>query len=85
MTEGNVPGGRAARSPDLPPPRRHADDHTGPQVRHCPFCGHPLDSAAFVQEYWAGGTRNFHLWCPDCRAVADVVIAGRLVTHEPAH
>lgn len=73
------------RSADLPPERRHADDHNGPQVRYCPFCGRELDTEAFVQEYWTGGTRNFQLWCPDCAEVAEVVAGGAVVAHEPAH
>jgi hypothetical protein len=72
--------------PDLPPPRRHADDHSGPQVRHCPFCGRALDTTAFVQEYWSGtDTRTFHLWCPRCAVVANVTVGEQVVTHEPAH
>jgi hypothetical protein len=82
---GPGPPGLPARSADLPPPRRHADDHAGPQVAHCPFCGRSLDTAAFVQEYWTGSTRNFHLWCPACDAVAEVITGGHTVTHEPAH
>ncbi len=69
----------------LPPPRRHADSHDGPQVRNCPFCGRGLAIDAFVQEYWTGSTRNFHIWCPDCAVVAEVVTGGGIVSHEPAH
>lgn len=80
----NAPGADGVPA-ELPPPRRHADSHAGPQVRYYPFCGRDLAVDAFLQEYWTGSTRNFHLWCPNCAAVAEVVTGGDVVSHEPAH
>jgi hypothetical protein len=55
-------------------------------VTHCPGCGGSLDSgAAFVQEFWAGGDRNFLCWCPGCGLMCTVVIGAQLVSHEPEH
>ncbi|WP_300017564.1 hypothetical protein [Pseudonocardia sp.] len=51
----------------------------------CPHCGRSLNHQAFVQEYWTGQSRVFHLWCRACRFTADVVPTERMLGHEPAH
>lgn len=61
-----------------------APDPTAP-VAFCPHCGRSLDHQAFVQEYWTGQSRVFHLWCRACRFTADVVPTERMLGHEPAH
>jgi hypothetical protein len=70
----------------MPPPSRAEEPHAGADVTHCPGCGGSLDSgAAFVQEFRAGGDRNFLCWCPGCGMMCTVVIGARLVSHEPEH
>ncbi len=56
-----------------------------PPVAFCPHCGRSLNHQAFVQEYWTGQSRVFHLWCRACRFTADVVPTERMLGHEPAH
>ncbi|SNR53176.1 hypothetical protein SAMN06265360_1098 [Haloechinothrix alba] len=58
----------------------------GTPVRYCPSCGASLDGpAGFVHEYWVGGDRQFHCWCPECYLLCTVVLSQLVTSHEPEH
>jgi len=49
----------------------------------CPRCGASLDGPrAFVQELWVSEESVFHVWCPGCGFVGNVVPVHRMVGHE---
>lgn len=54
-------------------------------VGFCPGCGGPLDGPSLVQEFWVGQDRHFLCWCAGCGLMSTVVLAARLVSHEPEH
>jgi hypothetical protein len=37
---------------------------------------------AFVQELWVSQESVFHVWCPSCRFVGNVVPVHRMIGHE---
>jgi hypothetical protein len=49
----------------------------------CPGCGASLDRPnAFVQELWVSQESVFHVWCPSCGFVGNVVPVHRMIGHE---
>lgn len=49
----------------------------------CPGCGGSLDGpSAFVQELWVSQESVFHVWCPSCGFVGNVVPVHRMIGHE---
>jgi hypothetical protein len=49
----------------------------------CPGCGASLDGPrAFVQELWVSQESVFHVWCPSCGFVGNVVPVHRMIGHE---
>ncbi len=49
----------------------------------CPACGASLRRPeAFVQELWVSEESVFHVWCPSCGTVADVILVHRMVGYE---
>jgi hypothetical protein len=49
----------------------------------CPGCGSSLDGPrAFVQELWVSQESVFHVWCPSCGFVGNVVPVHRMIGHE---
>lgn len=49
----------------------------------CPGCGASLERPqAFVQELWVSQESVFHVWCPSCGFVGNVVPVHRMIGHE---
>ena len=61
--------------------------HRRDAPRYCPACARPLALAdggrGMATEYWLAGDRVFVCYCGDCGWTGDVVLAGRVVGHEP--
>ncbi len=49
----------------------------------CPGCGASVEGpTAFVQELWVSQESVFHVWCPACGFVGNVVPVHRMIGHE---
>ncbi len=49
----------------------------------CPACGASLEGPeAFVQELWVSEESVFHVWCPSCGFVGNVIPVHRMIGHE---
>ena len=63
--------------------------HRRDAPRYCPGCAAPLALAdgghGLVTEYWTGADRVFVCFCGACGWSGDVVLAARVVGHEPEH
>lgn len=66
-----------------------AQNHRRDAPRFCPACAAPLllaeGGSGLVTEYWVAADRVFVCVCGDCGWVGDLVLARRVVGHEPEH
>ena len=66
-----------------------AERHRQDAPRFCPGCGAAMGVAeggnGLATEYWVAGDRVFVCVCGDCGWAGDIVLAARVVGHEPEH
>ena len=66
-----------------------AERHRRDAPRFCPACAAALSLAdgghGLATEYWVAGDRIFVCYCGACGWYGDVVLADRVVGHEPEH
>lgn len=66
-----------------------ASAHRRDAPRFCPGCAAPLSltdgGQGIVTEYWTGADRVFVCFCGACGWSGDVVLAARVIGHEPEH